>query len=37
MMKKVLMILALALQFTAATSIATAEVDFPECYPCDGK
>ena len=35
-MKKLIFALVLALQFTAATSIATADVEMPVCYPCDG-
>ena len=37
MLKRLLLTLAIALQFTAATSIATADVDIPYCYPCEGK
>lgn len=37
MFKKIVLMLALALQFTAAVSIATAQVEIPACYPCDGK
>ena len=33
-MKKIVLALLLALQFTAATQIATADVDIPVCYPC---
>jgi hypothetical protein len=35
MMKKCLGALLLALAFTAATPIASAEIDMPVCYPCD--
>jgi hypothetical protein len=36
-MKKIILALLLALQFTAATQVATATVEFPVCWPCDGK
>jgi hypothetical protein len=34
-MKKIVLALILALQFTAATQIANAEPDIPVCYPCE--
>ena len=36
-MKKFVLALMLALQFTAATQVATADIDIPVCYPCDIK
>jgi|YNPMSStandDraft_1061717.scaffolds.fasta_scaffold04408_7 flagellar basal body-associated protein FliL len=36
-MKKILWVLILALQFTGAVSVATAEAPFPECFPCPPK
>ena len=33
-MKKLLLVLALALQFVVAANIATGEPPWPECYPC---
>lgn len=33
-MKKLLLILALALQFVTIANLATAEPPWPECYPC---
>lgn len=35
MIKKVLFALLLALQFTAATNVASADLEIPYCYPCD--
>ena len=35
-MKKLVLALILALQFTAATQVANADPDIPVCYPCDG-
>ena len=35
-MKKIILALLLALQFTAATQVANADPDIPVCYPCDG-
>jgi hypothetical protein len=35
-MKKIVLALILALQFTAATQVANADPDIPVCYPCDG-
>jgi hypothetical protein len=35
-MKKIVFTLILALQFTAATQVAIADVDIPVCYPCEG-
>ena len=35
-MKKIVLALLLALQFTAATQVATADVDIPVCFPCRG-
>ena len=35
-MKKIILTLILALQFTAATQVANADPDIPVCYPCDG-
>jgi hypothetical protein len=37
MFKKTLFVLMLALQFTAATTVAQADIEIPSCYPCDGK
>jgi hypothetical protein len=34
-MKKLFLILLLALQFTAATHVAVADVDIPVCWPCE--
>ena len=34
-MKKIVFALLLALQFTAATQIATADAEIPVCWPCD--
>jgi hypothetical protein len=34
-MKKIILTVLLALQFTAATQVATADVDTPVCWPCD--
>jgi hypothetical protein len=36
-MKKLILALLLALQFSAAPQVATAEVDIPLCYPCGEK
>jgi len=36
-MKKILWVLILALQFTGAVSVVTAESPFPECLPCPPK
>ena len=36
MIKKAVFTLMLALALTSAASVANAEVDLPECYPCDG-
>jgi hypothetical protein len=36
-MKKIIFALLLALQFTAATQVASADIDYPTCWPCDGK
>jgi hypothetical protein len=33
-MKKLLLVLFLALQFAGVVSVATAESPLPECYPC---
>jgi hypothetical protein len=35
-MKKIVLALLLALQFTAATQVANADIDIPTCWPCDG-
>jgi hypothetical protein len=35
--QKALFVLMLAIQFTAATSVAQADIEIPSCYPCDGK
>jgi hypothetical protein len=37
MLKKTLTALLLALALTASAPVASADVDFPECYPCDTK
>jgi hypothetical protein len=34
-MKRFLFLLILALQFAAVTPTAKADIDFPQCYPCD--
>ena len=34
MLKRMLMILVLALQFVAVADLATADPPFPECLPC---
>jgi hypothetical protein len=34
-MKKLILTLLLALQFTGAAQVATADVDTPVCWPCD--
>jgi hypothetical protein len=34
-MKNFILTLLLALQFTVATQVATADVDTPVCWPCD--
>jgi len=36
MLKKVLFILALALQVAAVSTVATADNPWPVCYPCPG-
>ncbi len=37
MIKKALLTLALLLQITAVATVASAEADYPVCYPCDGQ
>lgn len=37
MFKKALFVLMLALQMTALTGVASADLDIPACYPCEGK
>lgn len=37
MLKKAVFALMLALALTSTVSVATAEVDMPECLPCDTK
>lgn len=34
-MKKIILALALAIGFQAATPVATADPDIPLCFPCD--
>ena len=34
-MKKLVLAVLVALSLTAATPVATADVDIPLCYPCD--
>jgi hypothetical protein len=34
-MKKIVLALILALQFTATTQVANADIDIPVCWPCD--
>jgi hypothetical protein len=34
-MKKIILALLLALQFTVATQIANADIDIPDCFPCN--
>ncbi len=34
MIKKILFVALLALQFVAVTPTATAEIEMPSCYPC---
>jgi hypothetical protein len=34
MMKRIIFALLVAFQFAAATSVATAEIEIPMCYPC---
>jgi hypothetical protein len=36
MIKKAVYTLMLALALTSTVSVATADVDFPPCFPCDG-
>lgn len=37
MIKKTLFVLMLALQLTAVATVASADPDWPLCFPCDGK
>ena len=37
MIKKTLLALALLFQLTAIATVASAEADYPACYPCDEK
>jgi hypothetical protein len=37
MIKKLLLVAVIALQFVAVTPVANASIDLPECFPCDGK
>lgn len=36
MLKRLVLAAILALQFAAVTSIATADMPWPKCYPCPG-
>ena len=36
-MKKALFLLLVALQFVAVTPTAKADIEFPQCFPCDPK
>jgi hypothetical protein len=35
MLKKILFVALLALQFTAVTTNASAEIEWPSCFPCE--
>jgi hypothetical protein len=35
MLKRTIFLLLVALQFAAVTPVAKADLDFPQCYPCD--
>jgi hypothetical protein len=37
MLKKILFVMLLALQFAAVTPVAKADMDIPPCFPCEAR